>query len=88
VPGRADGRKKYQEERFDLGVYLLALATTDVLTYPFCPTVQGGGIARFHVQVEIGRNNRSRSTRATEQWFERAMTRADRETRNGQQGQH
>ncbi len=87
VPGRADGRKKYQEERFNLGVYLLALVRHDLLTYPF-------SIEQFEEKVspdfmftwESGETTGLEVTRATEQWFERRMTLADRELRNGQEG--
>src|SRR5579875_725820 len=34
VPSRADGRKPRHEERFYLGLYLLALADHELLSYP------------------------------------------------------
>jgi hypothetical protein len=80
VPGRTQGRKHYQQERYSLGLYLLALAEHELLTYP--------------IQVEQSRQHESPDfmltwpsgeltglevTRATEQWVQRAMTASEKE---------
>ncbi len=80
VPGRTEGRKHYHEERYSLGLYLLALAEHELLTYP--------------LQVEQGKQHESPDfmltwpsgeltglevTRATEQWLQRTMTASEKE---------
>jgi len=80
VPARTERRRHYHEERYSLGLYLLALAEHDLLTYP--------------LQVEQGRQHESPDfiltwssgeltglevTRVTEQWLQRTMTTSEKE---------
>lgn len=70
--GRTEGRKHYQEERYSLGLYLVALAEHDLLTYPL--RVDQGESPDFMVTWPSGKLTGLEVTRATEQWLQRAMT--------------
>ena len=78
VPRRSEGRSHYHQERYCLGLYLLALDRHGLLDYPL--TVRKGESPDF---VLIGRSREITGlevTRATEPWIQREMTRADRES--------
>jgi hypothetical protein len=76
VPGRTEGRKDRPEERYCLGVYLLALAQHGLLDYP-C-TIEQGDAPDFILTKSSGEKIGLEITRATEPWFQRQMTDADR----------
>jgi hypothetical protein len=78
VPRRTNGRKHYQEERFCLGLYLLALATHDLLAYPL--RVEEGESPDFMLVWNSGETTGLEVTRATEPSLQRAMTAADHES--------
>ena len=77
VPRRTNGRKHCHEERFCLGLYLLALATHDLLTYPL--HVEQGESPDFMLTWRSGEITGIEVTRATERWLQRKMTEMDRE---------
>jgi hypothetical protein len=77
APRRTNGRKHYHEERFCLGLYLLALATHHLLTYPL--HVEQGESPDFMLTWKSGETTGLEVTRATEPSLQRAMTAADRE---------
>jgi hypothetical protein len=76
VPGRTEGRKDRPEERYCLGVYLLALAQHGLLDYP-C-NIEQGDAPDFMITKSTGEKTGLEVTRATEPWFQRQMTEADR----------
>jgi hypothetical protein len=77
VPGRAKGRKHYHEERYSLGLYLLALAEHKLLTYPL--RIEQGESPDFMLTWPSGELNGLEVTRATEQWLQRSMTVSENE---------
>src|SRR5208282_5383610 len=77
VPRRGNGRRHYHEERFCLGLYLLALATHDLLSYPL--RVEQGESPDFMLTWKSGEITGIQVTRATERWLQRKMTEMDRE---------
>jgi hypothetical protein len=80
VPGRADGRKKHQEERHYLGLYLLALSGNQSLSYPF--RIDQGKEHEspdFMFSWNSGETTGLEVTRATRQEFQRDLTLAERE---------
>src|SRR5208282_5092146 len=77
VPRRGNGRRHYHEERFCLGLYLLALATHEMLSYPL--RVEQGESPDFILAWKSGGTTGLEVTRATEPSLQRAMTAADRE---------
>jgi hypothetical protein len=82
VPGRTEGRNDRSEERYCLGVYLLALAQNGRLAYPFkVEQAIGSKSPDFMFTSESGEITGLEVTRATEQWFQREMTSAEREYR-------
>lgn len=79
VPGRANGRQHHHEERFYLGLYLLALAVKDLLTYPFF--IEQGDQHEspdFMFTWESGETTGFEVTRATEELFQREVSLAER----------
>lgn len=82
VPARIDGRGDRPEERYCLGVYLLALARHRLLAYPF--SVSQGNRPDFVFTWESGQITGLEVTRATEQWLQREMTAGEREWRRRQ----
>jgi hypothetical protein len=82
VPGRTEGRNDRPEERYCLGVYLLALAQNGLLAYPFkVEQAIRSKSPDFMFTSEFGEITGLEVTRATEQWFQREMTAAEREYR-------
>lgn len=79
VPRRTEGRKDRPEERYCLGVYLLALAQQRLLAYPF--KVEQGEAPDFMFAWKSGAPTGLEVTRATERWLQREMTAADRKYR-------
>jgi len=77
VPRRGNGRKHHHEERYSLGLYLLALASQEMLTYPL--RVEQGESPDFMLTWRSGETTGLEVTRATEPSLQRAMTAADRE---------
>ena len=82
VPDRGEGREHHHEERFCLGVYLLALATHDWLTYPlsveeFEPHVSPD----FMIRWPSGELTGLEVTRATEEPLQRKKSVAHKEYR-------
>ena len=80
VPGRTQGRRHYHEERYSLGLYLLALAEHELLTYPL--QVEQGSQHEspdFMLTWPSGELTGLEVTRATEQWVQRAMTASEKE---------
>jgi hypothetical protein len=80
VPGRTEGRKHYHEERYSLGLYLLALAEHEQLTYPL--RIEKGESPDFILRWPSGELTGLEVTRATEQWVQRVMTASEKEYRN------
>ncbi len=76
VPRRTNGRKHYHEERFCLGLYLLALATHEILSYPL--RVEQGESPDFLLTWKSGETTGLEVTRATQPSLQRAMTAVDR----------
>jgi hypothetical protein len=79
VPGRVDGREHCDEERYCLGLYLLALADHALLSYPL--SIAEGESPDFIVTWASGDVTGLEVTRATEQWVQRAMTQSEKEFR-------
>jgi hypothetical protein len=77
VPGRTEGRRHYHEERYSLGLYLLALAEHQQITYPL--RIEQGESPDFMLTWPSGELTGLEVTRATEQWIQRAMTASERE---------
>jgi len=77
VPGRTEGRKHYHEERYSLGLYLLALAEHDLLTYPL--QIEQGESPDFMLTSPSGDSTGLEVTRATEQPLQRSMTTSEKE---------
>lgn len=77
VPRRTEGRRHYHEERYSLGLYLLALAEHGLLTYPL--RVDQGESPDFMLTWPSDKVTGLEVTRATEQWLQRAMTASDKE---------
>jgi hypothetical protein len=80
VPRRTEGRKHYHEERYGLGLYLLALAEHKLLTYPF--RIEQDESPDFMLTWPSGEVTGLEVTRATEQWLQRAMTASEKEYRS------
>jgi len=78
VPRRTNGRKHYHEERFCLALYLLALATHEMLAYPL--RVEEGESPDFMLTWDSGETTGLEVTRATEPSLQSAMTAADHES--------
>lgn len=81
VPGRTEGRQHYQEERYCLGLYLLALGTDELLAYPFkvAQAKQQHESPDFILQWSSGQVTGLEVTRATEESFQAyVMTAAER----------
>src|ERR1700730_12489726 len=82
VRGRTEGRNDRPEERYCLGVYLLALAQNGLLAYPFkVEQAIGSKSPDFMSTSESGEITGLEVTRATEQWLQSEMTAAEREYR-------
>ena len=77
MPGRTEGRRHYHEERYSLGLYLLALAEHELLTYPL--RVEQGESPDFMLTWPSGELTGLEVTRATEQWLQRSMTASEKE---------
>lgn len=77
VSARTGGRRHYHEERYSLGLYLLALAEHELLTYPL--RVAQGESPDFMLTWPSGELAGLEITRATEQWLQRAMTASEKE---------
>ncbi|MFI5397871.1 MAG: hypothetical protein ACHQ9S_20225 [Candidatus Binatia bacterium] len=77
VPMRTQGRKHDQEDRYCLGLYLLALGTYRLVGYPF--QVEQGESPDFMATWSSGEVTGLEVTRATTQWLQRAMTGGERE---------
>ncbi len=81
VPGRTEGREHYHEERYYLGLYLLALGTYELLAYPFqiAQAKQQHESPDFMLKWSSGQATGFEVTRATEESFqENVMTAAER----------
>ena len=76
VPRRTNGRKHYHEERFCLGLYLLALATHDLLTYPL--RVEQGESPDFMLTWKSGETTGLEVKRATQASLRSATDQAER----------
>ena len=76
VPGRTEGRQHYHEERFCLGLYLLALGTHDLLAYPVkvAQAKQQHESPDFTLEWPSGQVTGLEVTRATEESFQSLMT--------------
>jgi hypothetical protein len=79
VPDRANGRKHHHEERFCLGLYLLALASHDLLSYPL--SVEQDESPDFMFHWPSGESVGLEVTRAAEESQQEAKTIAHREYR-------
>ena len=79
MPWRTEGRKHYHEERYSLGLYLLALAEHDLLTYPL--QIEQGESPDFMLTWPSGEVTGLEVTRATEPWLQRSMTLSEKEYR-------
>jgi hypothetical protein len=79
VPGRIDGRKHHHEKYYCLGLYLLALADHDLLTYPL--SVEEGEFPDFMVTWPSAAVTALEVIRATEESVQRAMTENEKEFR-------
>jgi hypothetical protein len=79
VPRRTEGRRHYHEERYSLGLYLLALAEHEQLSYPL--RIEQGESPDFILTWPSGELTRLEVTRATEQWVQRTMTASEKEYR-------
>lgn len=77
VPRRMDGRTPKQYERCYLGLYLLALADHQLLSYPL--TVAEGEAPDFLVTWKSREATGLEVTRATDQELQRWMSRAEKE---------
>ncbi|MGO9605835.1 MAG: hypothetical protein ACLQAT_21015 [Candidatus Binataceae bacterium] len=76
VPGRTAGRKPYQEERYCLGLYLLAQAANGLLKYPL--RVEQGESPDFMISDLSGAMIGLEITRATSELLQEAMTWAEK----------
>jgi hypothetical protein len=81
VPWRTEGRKHHHEECYSLGLYLLALAEHDLLTYPL--RVEQDESPDFMLTWPSGELTGLEVTRATEPWLQRWMTESEKEYRKG-----
>jgi len=79
VPWRTEGRKHFHEERYSLGLYLLALAEHELLTYPL--RIEQGESPDFMLTWPSGELTGLEVTRATEQWLQRSITLSEKEYR-------
>ena len=79
VPGRTEGRKPYHEERYCLGLYLLALATHELLPYPL--SVDHDDSPDFMLLWPSGESTGLEVTRAADESQQAAKTVAEREYR-------
>lgn len=79
VPGRIDGRKRHHEERYCLGLYLLALADHDLLTYPL--SVDEGESPDFMLSWPSAEVTGLEVTRATEPRLQRPITENEKAVR-------
>jgi len=72
APGRTEGRQHYHEERYYLGLYMLALGTYELLTYPFqvAQAKQQHESPDFMLQWPSGQVTGLEVTRATEEPFQ------------------
>ena len=77
MPMRTEGREHFHEERYCVGLYLLALGTYRLLGYPF--QVEQGESPDFMVTWSSGEVTGLEITRATTQRMQRAMTEDQRE---------
>jgi len=85
VPRRANGRKHHNEERFYLGLYLLALAGNELLSYPFSiEQCKEHDSPDFMFTWRSGETTGLEVTRATEELFQREVTLAERMYRNSE----
>jgi hypothetical protein len=85
VPGRMDGRRHHDEERYCLGLYLLALAEHKLLTYPLRVEQCGGDRSPdFMVTWPSGEITGLEVTRATERWLQRVMEESEKESTKGE----
>lgn len=80
VPRRTNGRTAKQYERFYLGLYLVALADRELLSYPL--EVVEGESPDFMLTWKSGDETGLEVTRATDQELQRWMTRAEKEHPN------
>src|SRR5215813_8178628 len=80
VPGRTEGREHYHEERYCLGLYLLALGTNELLDYPFqvVEARQRHESPDFMLQWPSGQVTGLEVTRATEESYQYLMTTSER----------
>ncbi len=77
VPRRGNGRKHHHEERYCLGLYLLALATHEMLTYPL--HVEGGESPDFMLTWSSGETTGLEVARATQPSFQQLLSEIDHE---------
>src|SRR5262249_35914153 len=80
VPGRTEGREHYHEERYYLGLYLLALGTYELLAYPFQveQEKQQHESPDFMLRWSPGQVTGLKITRATKKSFQSVMTATER----------
>jgi hypothetical protein len=76
VPRRSDGRTHKQYERYYLGIYLLALAEYDLLTYPL--KVAEGESPDFILRCQSGATTGLEVTRATDQALQQWLSDSDK----------
>jgi hypothetical protein len=81
VPPRTQSRSNKQYERYYLGLYLLALAGRGFLRYPL--KVIEGESPDFMLVGRSGKETGLEITRATDEQFQMAITRAEKEHPNG-----
>lgn len=81
VPRRTDGRTPKQYEQYYLGLYLLALANHDLLSYPL--EVLEDESPDFMVTWKSGETTGLEVTRATDQELQRWLTRAEKDHPKG-----
>jgi hypothetical protein len=81
VPRRTDGRTTKQYERYYLGLYLLALADHESLSYPI--EVVEGESPDFVLKWKGGEAAGLEVTRATDQQLQRWLNRSEKEHPNG-----
>jgi len=79
VPPRGGGRRHHHEEQYCLGIYLLALAQRGFLAQPL--RIEQGESPDFMLTWASGRTAGLEVTKATEPWFQKAMTKDEREYR-------
>jgi hypothetical protein len=85
IPDRGDGSRHYHEERYCLGLYLLALATHAKLAYPLSISQFEEHVSPdFMIRWPSGESTGLEVTRATEEELQKKKTAAHKENRRRQ----